>query len=89
MKTLQAGFVEVNLICRKILEEFSKIYKINVEKNLQRLGDYLEKFYRSELNELNTSLNICYIQGVADTHNFNIESSSHYNVLKFYEQKFI
>jgi len=89
MATIQIGFIEVNSLCSKILKEFSKIYKIDVTNNLKRLTEYLEKFYRTELNNSDAVLNISYIQAVADTLNFNLESSVHFNVLKQYENSLL
>jgi hypothetical protein len=89
MATIQIGFIEVNSLCSKILKEFSKIYKIDVTNNLKRLTEYLEKFYRTELNNYDAVLNISYIQAVADTLNFNLESSVHFNVLKQYENSLL
>lgn len=89
MATIQIGFIEVNSLCSKILKEFSKIYKIDVTNNLKRLTEYLEKFYRTELNNYDAVLNISYIQAVADTLNFNLESSIHFNVLKQYENSLL
>lgn len=89
MATIQIGFIEVNSLCTKILEEFSKIYKVDVTNNLKRLTDYLEKFYRTELTNDDAVLNISYVQAVADTLNFNLESSAHFIVLKQYQNGLI
>ena len=73
----------------KNFRRFSKIYKFDVTNNLERLKDYLEKFYRTELNDDDAVLNISYVQAVADTLNFNLESSAHFIVLKQYQNGLI
>lgn len=89
MATIQIGFIEVNSLCKKILNEFAKIYKLDISKNLDRLTEYLEKFHRTELNNSDAVVNISYMQAVADTYNFNLESSSHFAVLMQYENGLI
>ena len=89
MATIQIGFIEVNLLCKTILNEFAKIYKLDISKNLDRLAEYLEKFHRTELKNSDAVVNISYMQAVADTYNFNLESSSHFAVLMQYENGLI